>query len=41
MSTPMVELKRVAKRFKDFVAAEDINISVKPGEFLTLLMDYD
>lgn len=37
MSVPMVELKSVAKRFKDFVAAEDINISVKPGEFLTLL----
>ncbi|HEY9577657.1 MAG TPA: ABC transporter ATP-binding protein [Pseudobacillus sp.] len=33
----MVELKSVAKRFKDFVAAENINISVKPGEFLTLL----
>ncbi|MBU8879282.1 ABC transporter ATP-binding protein [Bacillus sp. FJAT-29790] len=33
----MVELKSVTKRFKDFVAAEDINISVKSGEFLTLL----
>ncbi|WP_231603572.1 ABC transporter ATP-binding protein [Bacillus sp. FJAT-27231] len=34
---PMVELKNVAKRFKDFVAAENINISVESGEFLTLL----
>ncbi|OCA91929.1 spermidine/putrescine ABC transporter ATP-binding protein [Bacillus wudalianchiensis] len=33
----MVELKNVAKRFKDFVAAENINISVESGEFLTLL----
>lgn len=37
LSTVMVELKGVAKRFKDFVAAKDIDISVKSGEFLTLL----
>lgn len=37
LSSAMVELKGVAKRYKDFVAATDINISVKSGEFLTLL----
>jgi len=33
----MVELKGIAKKFKDIMAAEDINISVNSGEFLTFL----
>ncbi|WP_391117719.1 ABC transporter ATP-binding protein [Psychrobacillus sp. L3] len=37
MTTSMVKLENVGKKFKDFVAAEDINLVVKSGEFLTLL----
>ena len=33
----MVKLKNVGKKFKDFVAAKDINLVVNSGEFLTLL----
>lgn len=33
----MVKLKDIEKKFKDFVAAKDINLVVKSGEFLTLL----
>src|SRR5215203_3316351 len=33
----MVELRNVTKRFGGFVATEDVNLSIKAGEFLTLL----
>ena len=33
----MVELKNVTKRFGGFVATQDINLTIKAGEFLTLL----
>lgn len=33
----MVELANIGKNFKDFVAAKDINLVVRSGEFLTLL----
>ena len=33
----MVELRSVTKRFGGFVAAQDVNLSIKAGEFLTLL----
>lgn len=33
----MVKLINIEKKFKDFVAAKDINLKVKSGEFLTLL----
>jgi len=33
----MVELKNVTKRFGEFVATQDVNLTVVAGEFLTLL----
>src|SRR5882757_7575332 len=33
----MVELKSVTKRFGDFAAVTDINLTIQAGEFLTLL----
>src|SRR3954471_9050743 len=33
----MVELKNVTKRFGGFVATHDVSLSIKAGEFLTLL----
>jgi len=33
----MVELKNVTKRFGGFVATHEVNLSIKAGEFLTLL----
>ena len=34
---PMVELREITKRFGSFVAAHDVNLNIKAGEFLTLL----
>ena len=33
----MVELRNVSKRFGNFVATHEVNLSIKAGEFLTLL----
>ena len=33
----MVELRNVTKRFGGFVATQEVNLSIKAGEFLTLL----
>jgi spermidine/putrescine transport system ATP-binding protein len=35
--TSMVELRRVTKRFGEFVAVEDVSLDIQRGEFLTLL----
>src|SRR6187397_1643469 len=37
MPAPMVELRRVTKRFDSFTAVDDITLEIKRGEFLTLL----
>ena len=37
MSAPMVELRRVTKRFDNFVAVDDVTLEIQRGEFLTLL----
>src|SRR5215203_172672 len=37
MSAPMVELRRVTKRFDSFTAVDDITLEIQRGEFLTLL----
>ncbi len=37
MTAPLLELKAVTKRFGDFVAVDALDLSVAPGEFLTLL----
>jgi spermidine/putrescine transport system ATP-binding protein len=34
---PILELQHVTKRFGDFVAVDTVDLSVMPGEFLTLL----
>ncbi len=34
---PMVELREITKRFGSFVAAQDVNLNIQAGEFLTLL----
>ena len=34
---PMVELRAITKRFGSFVAAQDVNLNIDAGEFLTLL----
>jgi spermidine/putrescine transport system ATP-binding protein len=34
---PMVELRNVTKRFGSFVAAHEVSLEIKAGEFLTLL----
>lgn len=36
-SPPMVELKNVTKRFGSFTAVQDINLTVRTGEFMTFL----
>ena len=36
-STPDVTLRGVTKRFDDLVAVDDIDLDVRPGEFLALL----
>ncbi len=33
----MVELRKVTKRFGDFVAVEDVSLDIRRGEFITLL----
>jgi spermidine/putrescine transport system ATP-binding protein len=33
----MVELRQVTKKFGSFVAVDDVTLSIRPGEFLTLL----
>ena len=35
--TPILELRGVTKRFGDFVAVDNLDLTVAPGEFLTLL----
>lgn len=37
MSTGSLELRRVCKRYGEVAAVTDISLSVRPGEFLTLL----
>src|SRR5215207_5677122 len=37
MPAPMVELRRVTKRFDSFTAVDDITLEIQRGEFLTLL----
>ena len=37
MAAPMVELRRVTKRFDDFTAVHDVSLEIESGEFLTLL----
>ncbi len=37
MAAPMVELRRVTKRFDTFVAVDDVSLEIQRGEFLTLL----
>lgn len=37
MSAPILEIQAVTKRFGDFVAVDHLDLSVAPGEFLTLL----
>jgi spermidine/putrescine transport system ATP-binding protein len=37
VSTPLVELRSVTKRFGDFVAVDDVTLAIAGGEFLTLL----
>jgi spermidine/putrescine transport system ATP-binding protein len=37
MTTPLVELRAVTKRFGDFVAVDDVTLAIAGGEFLTLL----
>ena len=37
MSAPRLELKAVSKRFGDLEVLADINISVRPGEFVSIL----
>jgi spermidine/putrescine transport system ATP-binding protein len=37
MTSPILELHDVTKRFGEFVAVDSLNLSVAPGEFLTLL----
>ena len=37
MPAPMVELRRVTKRFDSFTAVDDVNLEIQRGEFLTLL----
>ncbi len=34
---PLLEIRRVTRRFGDFVAVDDVSIAVEPGEFFTLL----
>ena len=37
MTEPIIELKNLTRRFGDFVALDNVSLSVAPGEFLTLL----
>ncbi len=37
MSNPLVEFKRVAKRFGDFVAVKSMDLSIDPGEFIAIM----
>jgi ABC-type Fe3+/spermidine/putrescine transport system ATPase subunit len=37
VTPPILELAAVTKRFGDFVAVDDLSLTVAPGEFLTLL----
>src|SRR5882757_4676868 len=37
MTTAMVELREVTKRFGSFTAVDDVTLEVRAGEFLTLL----
>jgi spermidine/putrescine transport system ATP-binding protein len=37
VSSPLLELRQVTKRFGDFVAVNNLSLQVEPGEFLTLL----
>jgi spermidine/putrescine transport system ATP-binding protein len=37
MTSPILELRAVTKRFGDFVAVDSLDLSLAPGEFLTLL----
>jgi spermidine/putrescine transport system ATP-binding protein len=37
MTPPILELQSVTKRFGDFVAVNDVSLTVAPGEFITLL----
>jgi spermidine/putrescine transport system ATP-binding protein len=37
MPAPMVELRRVTKRFDTFTAVDDVTLEIQRGEFLTLL----
>jgi spermidine/putrescine transport system ATP-binding protein len=37
LTPPILELRGVTKRFGDFVAVDSLDLSVAPGEFLTLL----
>ena len=35
--TPLLELRRLTKRFGEFAAVDDLSLAIMPGEFLTLL----
>ena len=37
MTTPIVQVRHLTKRFGDFVAVNDISFDIQPGEILGLL----
>src|SRR5664279_2727955 len=37
MTAPVIDVKNVTKKFKDFVAVDDVSFSVKHGELFALL----
>ena len=37
MSTPLFSLKGIEKRFDDFVAVKDLNLTIDKGEFIAII----